>query len=1587
MREQIKKGFLAIAVLLFTSLMPVLVLASSDVWNGANSTNMADGNNYVTPGVPSSGDSFTFNAINGQVSNVLSSNFVAGFHVSGITFSGAALGYTVGNSGNNAIVLTGDIVNNSSSANPEAIGVPISLSGSHNISNNAANASSTVTITGGVSSASGALTLTNNGTGNAGVVINGGLVNGAGTLSVVQNSSTSGLEIGGANTYSGGATIKMGGLQADTASALGSGTLTLGDSSANVHTAGLFIAGSNLTFNNPIALGAGTSATLTLQDNGGNTVFTGGVTGNNSLTINEATANGITFSTSSVNNIGNITNVGAGAGATTISGGIGANVATITENASASNKSALNITGGIITRTGISTTLIDYTGALTVSGADVTGSGAFILENATGVADSITVSSNVNNSNLVLNAGSSGETLISGAIGSNVTEIEENGPSALSITGGITTNVGGTTLLDNSGTLTVSGTGITGSGGLILQNDTGVLDSLTISSSINNSNASTIINNGTSGETLLSGGIGSNVTNIEQFSAGSALKISTGAITVNTLYGTTLGDVLGTFNVTSAVTGTGDLDLYNDSSTSNGLTLSGNINNLGAINYSGNNSATISGQIGALVTNISNFGGSVLTLSGNNSSFLGPINILDGEISALNPNSLGNQSTPGTIYLGDSNTSNAYMDILQVQNAGTYANPIVLGSDTSNTLYLENTGNAVVFSGGITGDNSFIIDQAGAGGLTISALVNNAGTITNIGGASGTATLASVGSNVTALTENSATSALSIGDIALNSTATTLTDTVGSLTVTGNVTGTGNLRLNNNSATNGGITVADVSFSGLSQSLVNSGTGTGSTNITALSAEATYVVEDSTTSALNITGSMNVGFPGIALTNALGTKALTVSGSVTGAGVLYLDNESVTNNGIVISGSGITGTNLANPLEIVNVGGSHFSGFSGSSTGSVSISAPIGANVTNIIQGSLTSPLILSDPAHNINFAGEIDVEGGTLKGGVANVFGGASSAVPVVMSGGTLDLGGFSQAIGSLTGTGLVTSSSGGAVNFTVGGDGTSPAAYSGVIQDGVGPVSLLKVGAGTLELSGTNLYTGGTYINLGHLQVDSSGALGTGLVNNNIGGFLDLGTTALTGIGVYTQAAGSTLNLTANSASTYGKITPASGVLSGTSTVNVNVAGYVPNGALLTVIDGGDVSGTPAVTTSLSSRVSFSGAISSDSNYVLTSDHSTNGFASLADNANAHTVGAVLDNVTNPTSDMTNVLNTLEFLPAAKVTSALNTLTPIVDAGVLQTSYASLSNFVASTIQRAQNVLNLASSGKSNSTGLSAGDKADLNGLWAKEYGGYLDQSSNQSIAGYTAWNTGTAVGVDHLFNDSLTVGLSGGYSYGSVSSSVNSGNTDINSAEATLYAGYQDASQPYFIDAAASNAWNWYDARRDISVDTFDYQASSSYRGEQYGTYLDGGYKIKVTNNLDVAPIASLQWDHLNLGSYTERNAGPLNLRVDRQSYDLLESGLGVSLTMPQTKVFGTMSPEVHVKWLHDFINDSMTTTSSFTGGGASFVTNGAKPAKDGADVGGKLSFDLKKDLSIVAEVDAQMRDNFYSIYGSAELRYQF
>ena len=104
-------------------------------------------------------------------------------------------------------------------------------------------------------------------------------------------------------------------------------------------------------------------------------------------------------------------------------------------------------------------------------------------------------------------------------------------------------------------------------------------------------------------------------------------------------------------------------------------------------------------------------------------------------------------------------------------------------------------------------------------------------------------------------------------------------------------------------------------------------------------------------------------------------------------------------------------------------------------------------------------------------------------------------------------------------------------------------------------------------------------------------------------------------------------------------------------------------------------------------------------------------------------------------------------------------------------------------------------------------------------------------------------------------------------------------------------------------------------------------------------------------------------------------------------MLESGLGMKLDRPFEVSYGTLTPEVHLRWLYDFINDKQATASTFAGGGGSFATQGFTPARNALNVGGRMALVTKGNWSFDANYDFEYKQDFISHTGWADIRYKF
>jgi fibronectin-binding autotransporter adhesin len=422
-----------------------------------------------------------------------------------------------------------------------------------------------------------------------------------------------------------------------------------------------------------------------------------------------------------------------------------------------------------------------------------------------------------------------------------------------------------------------------------------------------------------------------------------SVSITANASTTTSRTLTLNGDGTGT-PVLINVTGGGSLNLVSSSGTTGSLAVA--LGASGQFNVDSLSTLTVGGVISGSARSLEKTGTGTLVLNGTN-TFSGGFTLTSGTVQDGNTSGFGT----GTLTLAGGT----------VQSAGTNATRTV-----GNTL-------------SITGDTTFGAAPATTGHLDFTGTKSTTGSriltfndVTTVFSASAL----TLGGDLATQGTGGATFS---GGINLNGADRIITGGMTSaLTISGGITGTGNVTLDANSAA--AITVSTVSANN-SGTITNAGTGSGTTTISGgVGSNVTGITENSTTSALTISGALAVNSSGTTLTNSSGTKLLTLSGGTTGTGNLILNNNSATDAGITLSS-----TSLNHTGTITN---------SGSGTGSTIISAVIGSNVTGVTENSSTSTLLLSGQH---TYSGPTNLTlGGISLGSSSTLASGALTSGPV---------------------------------------------------------------------------------------------------------------------------------------------------------------------------------------------------------------------------------------------------------------------------------------------------------------------------------------------------------------------------------------------------------------------------------------------------------------------------------------------------------------------------------------------------------------------------------------------------------------
>jgi autotransporter-associated beta strand protein len=729
-------------------------------------------------------------------------------------------------------------------------------------------------------------------------------------------------------------------------------------------------------------------------------------------------------------------------------------------------------TSGSLTKTGAGTLVLSgantYSGTTTVSAGTLKLGAANVIPDGTGKGNvSVAGTMDLNTYSETIN-GLSGAGTVDTVAGGTPTLTVGNNDQTTTFTGVIQNTAGtlaltksGTGILTLSGANTYSGTTTVSAGTLTL----GAANVIPDGSGKGNVSVAGTLNLATYSETI-NGLSGAGTVD----AAGGTPTLTVGNNDQSSIFSGVIQNTAGTLALTK--TGTGTLFLSGANAYSGATTV-----NAGTLRTSANN----------VLPNAS-----AVTVSGTGAGVTGTLNLA------------GNSDTIGTLSFGGSTTTSGAA-------VATGAGTLTLGGNVTYTATNDPLGATISGNLGLGATRTFTIgDSASAANdLTVSALISGtgfgltkagAGTLllsganTYTGATTLTAGTLSVGANANLGNAN----ALVLDGGTLQITGTTLTSyasgLIGTHAVTQNADKTIGLDINNALNTFTVSTALTQGTGGLTKTgagtLVLSGTNTysGATTVNAgtLRSGASNVLPD----ASNVTVSGNAA--GVTPTLNLAGKSDTIGTLSFGGSTATSGAAVATGAGTLTLGGAVTYTATNNPL------GATISG-----------NLALGANRTFTIGNStnaandLTVSALISGTGFGLTKAGA-----GTLLLSGANTYTGVTTLSAGVLSVATIGnggvrAGGLGRATnaaanlvfndGTLQYTGATASTD---RNFTIN-DGTTATfdiTTNNLTVSGASTATsgaLTKIGAGTLTLSGANLYTGATTVNAGTLRSGANDVL----------------------------------------------------------------------------------------------------------------------------------------------------------------------------------------------------------------------------------------------------------------------------------------------------------------------------------------------------------------------------------------------------------------------------------------------------------------------------------------------------------------
>jgi autotransporter-associated beta strand protein len=598
-----------------------------------------------------------------------------------------------------------------------------------------------------------------------------------------------------------------------------------------------------------------------------------------------------------------------------------------------------------------------------------------------------------------------------------------------------------------------------------------------------------------------------------------------------------------------------------------------------------------------------------------------------------------------------------------------------------------------------------------------------------------------------------------------------------------------------------------------------------------------------------------------------------------------------------------------------------------------------------------------------------------------------------------------------------------------------TDTGIYAGELS---GAGGFLKLGSGTLEITGANTYSGPTLVNAGGLLVNGSlgdttvtvgsGAFlgGSGTIAGDVviqsGGFLRPGNSpGILTVGSLLLNAGSFTEMEINGPGVAGtdydqiRVT-GEATLGGTLEILLG-GGYVPQaGDSFVLIDADTITAGSDfdVINGLGNALVFDTTITDD--FTLSITVLQTDYLGFALTPNQRSVARNLDSDwTSP--EMEPVITYLNGLPGSSLPAAFDLIAPEEYAALPRVAQSNTRAMWSGLRQRfaeirggstGWSVANLNLTGRSGHLDLSngvllaaVGDTADAigmralaaqaqaeqaqadeqRGFFVSGTGTYGDSESDGNAAGYDFAAGGITAGTDVRLTPDAAVGVMVGYGHTDTDYQGASSTIEMETARVGLYGTWSGLNQSW-LNATAGGAYHWYDSDREA----LGGDAAGETEGIEFNALVEAGRDIQ-SGRWTLTPSAALDYLWLRVDGF-EESGSLAPLVVSRESAESLRSELALTVAYRIQAGNTLWSPYVRAGWQHEFLDTQAAVEARLaSGAGGMFSVEGTRLERDsallGAGIQGRLSPALDVGLAYSGELNAD-----YQTHGvNANVRLRF